>query len=235
MMNLAVLTISRYPAKHKITAFHSMALFRPSLALNKAIGFYKLMGTGRNGTFDKNPDWQRYAIFSVSGIDGLPSMDLSYQAWRKKYYGAFINNYWNWAGAETSTFILEPILSHGTWDNKTIFPPPLSSGTPGEQIAVLTRASIRISKAREFWANVPPVQQQMVETDGLLYSVGIGEVPYLRQSTFSIWKDEASMKAFAYKTREHREVIQKTRSRNWYSEEMFTRFKVLQTFKTHSP
>ena len=90
MMNLAVLTISRYPAKHKITAFHSMALFRPSLALNKAMAFHKLMGTGRNGTFDKNPDWQQYAIFSVSGIDGLPPIDLPYQQWRKKYYGALI-------------------------------------------------------------------------------------------------------------------------------------------------
>jgi hypothetical protein len=38
------------------------------------------------------------------------------------------------------------------------------------------------------------------------------------------------MKAFAYKMQEHRNVIQKTRTRNWYSEEMFTRFRVLQTF-----
>lgn len=232
MTNLAVLTISRYPAKHKITAFHSMALFRPSLALNKAMSFYKLMGTGRNGTFDKNPDWQQYAIFSVSGIDGIPPMDLSYQEWRKKYYGAFINHYWNWARAETSTFILEPILSHGTWDKKHLFTAPFSNGNKDEQIAVLTRASIRITKAREFWANVPPVQHQMADADGLLYSVGIGEVPYLRQSTFSIWKDEASMKAFAYKMQEHREVIQKTRSRNWYSEEMFTRFRILRTLKS---
>lgn len=233
MTNLAVLTISRYPAKHKITAFHSMALFRPSLALNKALNFYKLMGTGRNGTFDKNPDWQQYAIFSVSGADEIPPFpQANYIAWREKYYGRFIHRYWKWANANTTTYILEPILSHGTWNKKNIFPAPLSVGTAGEKIAVLTRASIRLSRAREFWANVPPVQQQMTEADGLLYSVGIGEVPLLRQSTFSIWKDEASMKAFAYRMQEHREVIQKTRSRNWYSEEMFTRFRVLHTFSS---
>ena len=34
------------------------------------------------------------------------------------------------------------------------------------------------------------------------------------------------MKAFAYSQKEHAEVIQKTRQRNWYSEELFTRFKI---------
>lgn len=231
MTNLAVLTISRYPAKHKITAFHSMALFRPPLALNKAMRFYKLMGCGKGGTFSKQPDWQQYAIFSVSDRDAVPPVhEMAYAAWRKFYYGNFIHGYWNRAGAETTTFILEPILSHGTWDRKNIFPAPFSDSNNGEPIAVLTRASIRLSRAREFWNNVPPVQHQMKEAEGLRFSVGIGEMPYLRQATFSVWENAEAMKSFAYKMQEHRDVIQKTRSRNWYSEEMFTRFRVLHIF-----
>jgi hypothetical protein len=35
------------------------------------------------------------------------------------------------------------------------------------------------------------------------------------------------MKAFAYSMQQHRDVIAKTRSRGWYSEEMFTRFNPL--------
>ena len=37
------------------------------------------------------------------------------------------------------------------------------------------------------------------------------------------------MKAFAYTMKEHREVIQKTRKENWYSEDMFTRFKIIKS------
>jgi hypothetical protein len=40
------------------------------------------------------------------------------------------------------------------------------------------------------------------------------------------------MKQFAYKMKDHAEVIQKTRKENWYSEDMFVRFKVLQTWGT---
>lgn len=227
-MNLAVLTISRYPAHHKITAFHSMALFRPALALNKAMQFYKLMGCGKGGTFSKDPDWQQYAIFSVTGANELPPPEgRSADEWRRSYYGKFIDQYWRWAGANTKTFILEPIHSHGSWNGKQIFTLPYHSAAPGEQIAVLTRATIRLLRAREFWAHVPAVQQEMNKADGLIYSIGIGEVPLLRQATFSIWKDESSMKAFAYRMQGHRDVIRKTRSREWYSEEMFTRFRIL--------
>jgi hypothetical protein len=40
------------------------------------------------------------------------------------------------------------------------------------------------------------------------------------------------MKAFAYGMKEHAEVIQKTRKQDWYSEDMFTRFKITQVLGT---
>jgi hypothetical protein len=52
-------------------------------------------------------------------------------------------------------------------------------------------------------------------------------MPFLRQATFSVWEDAEKMKGFAYNMQQHRDVIAKTRSREWYSEEMFTRFRPL--------
>jgi heme-degrading monooxygenase HmoA len=52
-------------------------------------------------------------------------------------------------------------------------------------------------------------------------------VPLTKQATFSIWESEAEMKAYAYKMRAHQEVIKRTRDENWYSEEMFLRFRLL--------
>ena len=34
------------------------------------------------------------------------------------------------------------------------------------------------------------------------------------------------MKSFAYQGKDHTEVIHKTRKEKWYSEDMFTRFKI---------
>jgi hypothetical protein len=83
------------------------------------------------------------------------------------------------------------------------------------------------AKAKDFWKNVAPVQNKMPGAKGLLFSVGIGEMPFLRQATFSVWQDENDMRSFAYTMAEHRDVIKKTRDRKWYSEEMFTRFRPL--------
>ncbi len=62
---------------------------------------------------------------------------------------------------------------------------------------------------------------------GLLASVGLGELPFVRQATFSIWESQEQMMQYAYKTAHHQEVIKKTRQDNWYSEELFARFQVI--------
>ncbi|MDP5140522.1 MAG: DUF3291 domain-containing protein, partial [Spirosomaceae bacterium] len=91
-------------------------------------------------------------------------------------------------------------------------------------IAVMTRATIRLTKARDFWRNVPKVAGSMSNAEGFITSVGIGEVPFIKQATFSVWKDLDSVKKFAYRQREHAEVVKQTREKKWYSEELFARF-----------
>jgi hypothetical protein len=45
-----------------------MAIHRFPLWFNKKISFFKLMGCGKNGTFDKNPDWQQWGILTVNQL-----------------------------------------------------------------------------------------------------------------------------------------------------------------------
>jgi hypothetical protein len=125
---------------------------------------------------------------------------------------------------EVCTIELIPIEGHGTWDQKPAFGIlPKSSEYEGP-VAVLTRATIRFSKLSAFWSSVDQVARQMQLAPGFIRSFGIGEVPFIKQATFSIWQDKSGMKSFAYQMQQHRTVIQRTRKENWYSEDMFVRF-----------
>lgn len=212
------LTIVRYPDKFIPLAFAAMALFRLPLSLNKDISFYKLMGCGRNGTFDKKPDLNQWAIMTAykSGSGEQNSL-----------YGSFIDKWLKRYACEIFTIFLEPIEGHGTWDGKEVFGKLGARSDFNGTVATLTRATIRINKLKYFWQNVAPVAGKMASAKGYIMSVGIGELPWVKQATFSIWQTKEDMKSFAYQMREHREVIKKTREQKWYSEDMFVRFAIV--------
>ena len=222
---IATLTIVRYPSWAIPFALFSMAIFRLPLWLNKSISFSKLMGSGKNGTFDKRPDWRQWAILTVhnkiSFENTLPP------AW----YGKFIYYYWHLCKCKAIHYLLEPLEGHGVWDGKQAFGPlPKQTEYSGE-IAVLTRATIRLKKLKNFWAHVGGAAHEMAEAEGFVTSYGIGEIPWIKQATFSIWKSKEHMRNFAYKMKGHAEVVRKTRKENWYSEEMFVRFRIIGFWK----
>lgn len=219
------LTIVRYPKYLGFAGFVSMALFRLPLMFNKKISFWKLLGCGKNGTFDIHPDWRQWGVLTASGIsENYKPQTTNYKPLYNSWYKFFRCEVW--------TVILEPIEGHGTWDGSEVF------GTLPKQtdyeglIAVLTRATIRINKLKSFWKNVDGVASKMNNTPGFITSIGIGEVPWIKQATFSIWQSKESMKQFAYKMQEHAAVIRKTKQQNWYSEDMFVRFKPIVSFGT---
>ena len=74
---------------------------------------------------------------------------------------------------------------------------------------------------------VEPVSRQLEEAEGLRASIGIGELPLIRQGTFSLWANKNDMKNFAYGNGVHRTVIERARQESWYSEELFARFVVV--------
>jgi hypothetical protein len=172
------------------------------------------MGCGKNGTFDKHPDWNQWAILIV--YEGPTPISIH-----------FINRWFKIFKAEVSILSLQPIEGHGTWDGKEVFGKLPKQTDYAGSVAVLTRATIRLSKLKAFWSNVDGVAKQMEGAEGLITSLGIGEVPFIKQATFSVWKTKADMKNFAYKMNEHAEVIKKTRKEDWYKEEMFVRFRIV--------
>ncbi len=220
---LCTLTIARYPKYLGFAGFLSMAIFRLPLWLNKNIGFWKLMGSGKNGTFDKTPDWRQWAVLVVYSKkvtdDGKTNPVNCHPS-----PAIFLRLWWKFFKAETYTMLLQPIEGHGKWDGKEVFG-SLSKKTDYDGlIGVLTRATIRMSKLNQFWGNVEAVAHQMEVAKGFITSFGIGEVPWIKQATFSLWDSKADMKNFAYNMHQHKEVVQKTHKENWYSEDMFVRF-----------
>lgn len=209
--------------------FLSMALFRFPLFFNKQISFWKLLGCGKNGTFDIHPDWRQWGILTVNSEWAMLNESKGNN---KLYYGSFINAWWNFFRCETYTILLEPTEGHGTWDGKEVFGKQSRQSEYEGKIAVLTRATIRLNRLKDFWKHVDAVAAQMNNADGFITSLGIGEIPWIKQATFSVWESKAHMKNFAYKMKDHTEVIKKTRQENWYSEDMFVRFKILSSFGT---
>lgn len=215
----AFLTIVRYPKWTAWAGFLSMAYFRLPLFFNKKAVFYKLLGCGKNGTFDKVPDLRQWAVLIVTNENNINNY--------KHLYGRFISGWWKFFGCSQWTLVLEPIEGHGTWDGKEAFGTLPRTSDYNGLIAVLTRATIRPNRLKDFWKHVDGVARHMSSADGFITSLGIGEVPWIKQATFSIWKDKESLKNFAYKMHEHTEVIRKTRQEKWYSEDMFVRFKII--------
>jgi hypothetical protein len=229
----ASITIIRYRKRFIYFALTAMGVHSLFLFLNRKILFHKTLGCGQGGTFSKRPDWQQWGVLVVK--ESIPVEELNEQKthqYLKSIYGSFIVNWWKFFGCETWTVILQPIEGHGTWNGKEAFG-HLPSKTDYEgMIAILTRASIRPSKLGRFWKHVEAASAEMAGADGFLFSQGIGEWLWIRQATLSFWQSKEQMKQFAYKMKDHAEVIRKTRQEKWYSEDMFVRFKVLKSFGT---
>lgn len=172
------------------------------------------MGSGKNGTFDIYPDLNQWALLFTAESKTIT-------------VPVFFYRYWNFFKCDIKEFLLQPIEGHGLWDKKKVFGElPKQTGYSGS-IAVLTRATIRLNRLKNFWGNVNRVASKMSAAKGLIISYGIGEVSWIKQATFSVWENEEAMKNFAYKMKEHADVIRKTRNENWYKEEMFVRFEII--------
>lgn len=216
------LCITKYKGIFLPFGFLSMAILRIYFWFyNKDLKFYKLMGSGQNGSFDIYPDFSTWCILTVwETIEKAENFENN----------SFINTYTSKLGSESFWYLGQSTVSHGKWDGENPFETKSRSTTKIDStVAVLTRANIRFSKLYDFWSNVPEVGNSVSKQAGFITSIGIGEVPFLKQSTFSIWENEDAINQFAYKGKKHAEVIKKTKSRNWYSEELFARFVTLKT------
>ena len=216
------LTIVRYRKAMIPFALVAMAIHRWPMLWRQGCSFWKLLGCGHNGTFDLQPDWHQWGLLAV--WDEREDFDAFYRS-------SFVSKWWTLYARERWTVLLEPLQSHGRWDGKEPFGKPNITNHTGP-VAVLTRATIHLNRLKNFWSHVDEVADIMASAPGYIASVGIGEAPVYRQATFSVWESADAVKNFAYNTPQHAEVIKKTRLENWYREELFARFKLLETWGT---
>lgn len=196
-------------------AMRHMAFDRPMLRRTPGLTFWRLLGTGRGASMSLGADLRRWALFAVwrreADLDAFLATSPIAARWRGE-----VEESWH--------VRLSPLASRGSWGGVDPFPGLRASSGHGP-VAVLTRASIRPSRLAAFYRAVPAVDAFLRRQDGCLGSVGVGEWPLARQATFSLWREHGAVNRFAYLGQDHRAVIERTRSGDWYSEELFARFR----------
>ncbi len=214
-VQITTLTFFRYKTLfNKIWAFGMMQFAHSSLSRVEGQTFYKLLGSGKAG-FNPMPDWTVYALLQV--WENQESADRFFAdsglmvRYRKKS-----DEHW--------VLYMKNKMSRGRWAGKMPFSPHPATSEDIPYVAAITRATIKFKFLRKFWKSVPASQRPLNDNPGLLFTKGIGEVPFLQMATFSLWKDQPSLDAFAYRSREHIKVIGDTRKLGWYREELFSRF-----------
>ena len=193
-----------------------MAINKIQLKKLPGISFVKMLGTGKGESFTpKDADPTRWGILVTVSENQISNLDKS-----------FVIRSWQKICKKEYRVILKPISSHGFWSRKQPF--SVENFDWSAKIAAVTRARIVWRKNLIFWRAVPPVTERLHQSPGLLNGIGIGEAPIGLQGTFSVWKDAASLRDFAYKGRAHSEAIKATSAQQWYSEELFARFAVIE-------
>lgn len=211
---LVTLSLFGYSGAAQAWAFAQMGLARPLLAGVDGLRFCRLVGSGRGAGFSIRPNWSRYGLLAVWETAAAADAFFATSPLVARYLAR---------ADEVWTVRLEPTSAHGAWAGANPFL-PLAPKRDGGPIAVLTRAAIRWRKLPSFWSAVPVASRAIEGADGLLASIGIGEAPFVLQSTFSVWESETAMTAFAYGTEAHRTAVRRTRDENWYGEDLFARF-----------
>ena len=219
-MPLTTLTVFTLKPGQRRWALAQMGTAPPQLQRVPGLRFCKLLGSGAANGFGVWPNFDRYGFMAV---------------WEDVARAeAFFSRHPLWAtyqqhSAEQWTVRLAPVKSQGLWDGQNPFDYNTNTvaALADAPMAVLTRASIRWRKIPRFWKFVEPTSAALAHAVGVRTAIGLGELPLVRQATFSVWESAQAMREFAYKDPKHREVIKLTHRENWYAEELFARFHVL--------
>lgn len=219
MSQITTLTILTYQGfTDKFWALSMMQFGHRYMKSVQGQSFYKLLGSGKEN-FNPFPDWNVYAVLQV---------------WEDKSFAEDffkthkLSQLYQRHADKMEVLYLESIQARGLWNGKNPFQSSVKPKDIREedQIAVITRASIKTNMLIKFWKFVPESQRPLENAEGLLYTKGFGELPFVEMATFSIWKTLDHLQTYAYQSHEHIKAIQKTRKLDWYSEELFSRFRL---------
>ena len=197
-----------------------MALARPKLRQERELRFFKLCGSGTGEGFTPRPNWQVWAILAV-----WPNESAA----RRAIAGSPVWTAWRKRAAEAWTLYLDPTTARGSWSGVNPFLPDGAPErlAPGEPVVALTRATLRPRHLGGFWGRVPGISHAIGDNADVAFKIGIGEVPFLHQVTFSVWPDAKTLSAFAHADGPHARAVRAVRAEGWFAEELYARFRLL--------
>ncbi len=206
--------------KNKYFAFTSMGTLLRDIPDTPGLEMIKLFGSGRKNGFGILPNFGRYVMLSIWSSE----QEAKHGMEEANFLQAYFNR-----STRFEHIFLKTSMVHGSWGGQQ----PFQISAVYEEkdpVAVITRATIKWSEMIRFWKDVPAVTRSLrKEAMQPVFAVGIGEMPFRYQATFSIWPDGATMKKFAYQSRAHAEMVKKTKRIGWYEEDLFARFSLVGT------
>jgi hypothetical protein len=210
--NVVVLLLADIKPTSRWWGYGRYVFSRFSLRGLAGLQFFKMLGSGYEGGFGLRPSGTKQGLFCV--FDSHASAD------------AFLANAplvarYRANSREFLSVKLLPFSVKGTWAGQGLG--VAATAPQGVPVAALTRASIRPSKARLFWSKQPASEQSLLSAKGCLLASGVGEAPFFRQATFTVWESVAAMDAYA-RTGAHLEAIKASMNGAFFSESMFVRF-----------
>jgi len=202
-----------------LTAMARLGRDRRRLRRVDGLLFWRLLGTGAGSSTGPGADLSRTALFAVweddAALDGFldatrTQRERAREDWHVRLRGA--GGHGTWRGFDVLGVVDDVAVSGDDHDD-------------AGPIAMVTRANVRVRAWRRFRAASGVVDAELAAAEGLLAVVGVGEAPIGRLATFSLWRDLHSMRAFADGGPHHRDVVRRTRTEQWYGEELFARFR----------
>jgi spheroidene monooxygenase len=199
-------------------ALWQMLLGKPRLKRLPGAQFVKMVGAGSREGFFPVPDT------SVEGvICAWPSLDHA----RAQVRGAHVYAAMREHAEEAATLYLGTVRVWGRWAGREPFEASPDKAVRAPVVA-LTRAAIRPRHAISFWRRTPAIRAEIPEQEHLMFRIGLAEIPWVNQITFTVWDDAEAMRAFAYRPGgPHAAAVEAVRQNGWFSEELYARFRVL--------
>ena len=217
-MQTVTLTLLQFgTAATRLWAFSQMGLMHGAIRRLDGLEFYKLMGTGAGAGFSTKPDFTTYTLLAVWRDQATARAATATAAPYEAYKGH---------AARMATLCLAATQSRGQWSGRAPFAVDPET-RPAGPIVALTRATLRLTRMAAFWSLVPAISDAVEAEDHQHFMMGMGEVPYKHQVTFSIWDDEAAMRRFSLESPTHGVAVKRAYEEGWFAEYLFARFNLL--------
>jgi spheroidene monooxygenase len=210
---VAVFLLADIAPGHRLWGYARFVIGRFALRGVPGLVMSKVMGSGDGGGFGLKPSSSRQALFCLftdeDSADAFLKSPIA-QAYEQR-------------AQEFCIAKLRAYSCRGAWSGKSIAVTADEPGSGIGPIATLTRASIRPLSALRFWRMQPASEVSLNAASGCLLATGVGEAPFFRQATFSLWENTAAMDAYA-RGGAHLAAIRAAHEGAFFSESMFARF-----------